>query len=296
MHTDSSPSVGFIGLGAMGEPMAMNLIRALGHLTVWNRSASKCIALSKMGGKIASAPSSVFAESEIVFVMLANGQAMDEVLGRGTVLFRRNVQGRVIVNTATVSPRYSKALEADIHEAGGVYVEAPVSGSREPAKHGQLIAMLAGNEEAVGRVEALVASMCHTSVRCGAVPGALAMKFAVNIFLIASVTGLVEAANFAQAENLDMHVWAKVIKASQMSSDIARLKVDKLLADDLDAEAAIGNVFETTRLITEAARNDRIRTPLMDVSHALYQQASSIGLDAADMIAVIQAFKSAEAR
>lgn len=295
MSERSVPSIGFIGLGAMGEPMALNLARRYGRLTVWNRTREKCATLLEAGCQVASSTSALCADSEVVFLMLIDGRAMDAALGRGTDQFRQNVAGRVVVNTATVSPRYSKSLEADIRSAGGAYVEAPVSGSRKPAELGHLVAMLAGDPSAVTQVEPLFAPLCRTTVRCGAVPSALTMKFAVNIFLIASVTGLAEAAHFAEAEGLDMDAWAKVVNASQMASDISRVKVDKLLAADFGAQAAILNVLETNRLIVESSRDDGIRTPLMDATLELYRRAEAMGLGRLDMIAVMRALKSMHA-
>ncbi|BFI96106.1 MAG: NAD(P)-dependent oxidoreductase [Rhodanobacter sp.] len=274
----------------MGEAMAHHLLKHLGHLTVWNRSPARCVSLADAGARVAGSAAALFAASRVVFLMLSDGRAMDEVLERGTGRFAGHVAERTIVNTATVSPHYSKALEADIRAAGGAYVEAPVSGSRKPAEQGQLVAMLAGEPSAVATAEPLLATMCRTTVPCGAVPRALTMKFAVNIFLIASITGLAEAAHFAQAEGLDMQAWASIVNASQMASDISRVKVDKLLSGDLDAQAAIVNVLETTRLIAEAAHADGIRAPLMDASLALYRHAEALGLGEADMISVVRAF------
>jgi 3-hydroxyisobutyrate dehydrogenase len=283
-------SLGFIGLGAMGEPMARHLLDRFGQLTVWNRSPARCAPLAEAGARVAGSAAELFAASRVVFLMLTDGRAMDAVLERGTERFAAHVAGRTVVNTATVSPHYSKALEADIRAAGGAYVEAPVSGSRKPAEQGQLVAMLAGEPSAVAAVEPLLAAMCRGTVPCGAVPRALTMKFAVNIFLIASITGLAEAAHFAQAEGLDLQAWAGIVNTSQMASDISRVKVDKLLADNLDAQAAITNVLETTRLIAEAAQADGISAPLMEASLALYRRAEALGLGGSDMIAVVRAF------
>lgn len=274
----------------MGEPMARHLLDRFGLLTVWNRSPAKCANLAEAGARIAASAAELFAASRVVFLMLTDGRAMDAVLERGTERFAAHVAGRTVVNTATVSPHYSMALDADIRAAGGAYVEAPVSGSRKPAEQRQLVAMLAGDPSAVAAVEPLLAAMCRATVPCGAVPRALTMKFAVNIFLIATITGLAEAAHFAQAEGLDLQAWAGVVNASQMASDISRVKVDKLLADNLDAQAAITNVLETTRLIAETAQADGVHAPLMDASLALYRRAEALGLGGADMISVVRAF------
>ncbi len=142
--------VGFIGLGTMGEAMAVNLVKAGTPLLVWNRSPSKCEILAKVGAD----PAEVFARCEVVFLMLVDGGAMDAVLARGDRAFGDRVKGRTLINTATTTPSYSKALESDVRAEGGRYVEAPVSGSRKPAEAGQLVAMLAGEPEDVGSIAA----------------------------------------------------------------------------------------------------------------------------------------------
>lgn len=139
---------------------------------------------------------------------------------------------RVIVNTSTVLPSYSKKLEADIRAAGGRYVEAPVSGLRKPTEAGQLIAMLSGDAADVASVRHLFKPMCRDTFVCGEVPGALMMKLAVNLFLITMVTGLVEAAHFAQRLGLDLARFVSILDAGPMASDVSRIKAAKLLQRD----------------------------------------------------------------
>jgi 3-hydroxyisobutyrate dehydrogenase len=130
---------------------------------------------------VAGSPEEVFERAEVVILMLATEAAVDEVLGRGSPGFPALVAGRTVVHMGTASPAWSLALEADVRAAGGSYVEAPVSGSRGPAEAGELVAMLAGDPAAVAEVRPLLAPMCRDAVDCGAVPGALLMKLAVNL-------------------------------------------------------------------------------------------------------------------
>ncbi|WP_405433507.1 NAD(P)-binding domain-containing protein [Micromonospora sp. NBC_00617] len=106
----------------------------------------------------------------------------------------------------TFTTAYSQTLAVEVSETGGQYVEAPVSGSRGPAREGTLVAMLAGNDEAIEHVEPLINAMCAQRFRCGAVPAALSMKLAVNTFLITMVTGLAETFHFAAQTGADTEV------------------------------------------------------------------------------------------
>ncbi len=154
----------------MGEAMARNLLRAGQDLVVWNRAPQKAEALREAGAAIAADTAELFARTRIAILMLADEAAIDAVLGRATAAFARNVAGHIVVQMGTVSPGYSRGLEADIRAAGGAYVEAPVSGSRGPAEAGELVAMLAGDPAAVAEIRPLLAPMCRETVACGAVP------------------------------------------------------------------------------------------------------------------------------
>jgi len=283
--------VGFIGLGVMGQPMALNMARAGVPLFVWNRSSGLCEPLQAAGASVATSAREVFARTRIVILMLATEQAIDAVLARDTADFSTHVAGHVIVHMGTTSPGYSRELEADIRAAGGQYVEAPVSGSRKPAEAGQLVAMLAGEAAVVEEVEPLMRPMCREIVRCGAVPKALLMKLAVNIFLITTVTGLAESVHFAERHGLDLARLTAVLDSGPMASDVSRIKLAKLVAGDFSVQAAITDVFKNNRLIAEAAREAKVASPLLDVCHVLYGETEALGLGQSDMAAVVRAIE-----
>ncbi len=285
-------TIGFIGLGVMGEPMALRLAQAGTPLVVWNRSAGKTAALRDAGARVAASTAEVFRTARVVILMLANDAAVDSVLGRGTPDFVTKVTQHVIVQMGTFSADYSRGLEAEIRAAGGCYVEAPVSGSRKPAEAGQLVAMLAGEPAAIDEVRPLLQPMCHETVACGPVPNALIMKFSVNVFLITMVTGLAEAAHFARAHGVDMQQFLAVLDAGPMASSVSRIKAAKLAARDFTVQAGISDVLKNSRLVAEAARKSCLASPLLDVCRTLYSETEALGLGRSDMVAVIRAIEA----
>lgn len=284
--------IGFIGLGVMGRPMALNLARAGLAPIVWNRSPAAIEALREAGARVAASANELFRQAQVVFLMLANESAIDAVLERGTPSFDANVRDRTVVHMGTTSAEYSRALEADIRAAGGRYVEAPVSGSRGPAETGQLVAMLAGEESAVAQVRPLLTAMCSQSFVCGAVPNALLMKLSVNLFLIALVTGLAESVHFAQQHGLDRNLLQAVLDAGPMASPVSRIKLAKFSQDDFTVQAAAFDVLKNNRLIAEAARSAGVASPLLDVCHALFGETVQLGHGQEDMIAVVRAIEA----
>ncbi len=285
-------TVGFLGLGLMGQPMALRLAHAGTRLVVWNRTPARCEPLRAAGATVAADVAGVFRHADVVLAMLAHSAAVDAVLGRDGQRLAAPLAGRLLVHMGTTAPGYSAQLGAAVRAAGGRYVEAPVSGSRVPAERGELVGMLAGEPDDVAAVAALLVPVCRQTVPCGPVPDALLMKLAVNLYLLTVVAGLAEATHFARAHGLDLERFHTVLDAGPMASDVSRVKLAKLLADDFTPQAAAADVLTNAQLVAASARAAAVATPLLDACHALYAETVALGWGAADMAAVIHALHS----
>lgn len=283
-------STGFIGIGCMGEPMALRLLASGVELQVWNRSPGRLPMLAAAGARVAASLDDLFAASRIVLLMLRGEAAVNDALGRSSDRLRARVAGRCIVQLGTVDPQASVALAADIHACGGSYVEAPVSGSRVPAGQGRLIGMVAGPAQAVARAMPLLETLCQRVFRCGSVGEALRLKLAVNHYLIAMVAALAEAVAAAEAAGVDPALLQSVLDAGPMSSEVSRSKLAKMLAGDESAHASIADVADIARRVLDQAQRAGAHAPLVAHSTALLERAREAGLDALDMCALRRVF------
>jgi 3-hydroxyisobutyrate dehydrogenase len=283
--------IGFVGLGVMGQPMALNLAKAGTRLVVWNRSPAAGDPLREAGAIVAVSVEDVFERARIVILMLVNEMVLDEVLRRGTPDFAKLVSGHIVVSMGSNPPDYSRGLAADILAAGGRYVEAPVSGSRKPAEMGQLVALLGGDPEAVSEVRPLLAPMCRETILCGPVGNALLMKLTVNLYLCTMLAGLAEAAHFAESNGLDLKTFQAAIDSGPMASDLTRVKIPKLIAQDFSVQAATADAFNSTKLIAEAARAANMASPVLDLCSALYGESVELGNGRLDMVSVVKAIE-----
>ncbi|MBS0658627.1 MAG: NAD(P)-dependent oxidoreductase [Verrucomicrobia bacterium] len=289
-----SHPLGFLGLGTMGEVMALRLLRAGHSLQVWNRTAAKAEPLLAAAAEagihvtVATEPAEVLAACPVVFLMLADGGATDAVLQRGTPGFGA-VRERLLVNCATVSPDYSHGLEQALRSAGARFVEAPVSGSRKPAEAGTLIAMLAGEPDAVAQVAPLFAPLARQAIDCGPVPNGTLTKLATNILLVNSVAALAEMMHFADAHGLDRRKVAEVVSNGQLGSDNVRIRSAKLAERDFSPHSAIRNVLDSLGRTGAAAAERDCRLPLTERTLDLLRETVRLGHAEEDMIAMAHA-------
>lgn len=285
----SGAPLGFIGLGLMGTPMALNLARSGRRLMVWNRSPGTVAELAAAGAEVAGSAAEVFDRCSIVILMLANAGAIGSVLSEDGAGRRPQLSGRVVVAMGTIAPEDSVVIEHRVRAAGGHYVEAPVSGSRVPAQRGHLVGMLAGEPAVVETVRPLLAPVCRQTVACGPVPDALRMKLAVNHYLVTMVAALAETVHVARRSGLDLSVLSEVLDNGPMASEVSAIKLAKVLADDYSAQAAVADVAYNCELIAAETDRSGIAAPLLQLSRALYAETVAAGDGADDMIAVVRA-------
>jgi 3-hydroxyisobutyrate dehydrogenase len=121
------------------------------------------------------------------------------------------------------------------------------------------------------------------------------MKLAVNLYLVTTVSGLVEAYHFAERQGLDLGHFRTVVDGGQMSSPVSRTKLAKLRTEDFAVQAAVADVHYNARLITAAAREAGVATPLADASEELFADTEQLGYGGLDMAAVLRAFEARSA-
>ncbi|KAL7813105.1 putative NAD binding NADP oxidoreductase coenzyme F420-dependent [Trichoderma gracile] len=275
-------NVGFLGLGAMGTPMALNLCRRF-PTTVWNRTASKCAALVQAGAGLGQTPAKVAEKSDVIFTMMFDGPALRSVIDDD---FKKALRGKTLINTSSVSVEFSQSMAKEIHEAGGEFIEMPVSGSKVPAETGSLVGMMAGDQTACERIRPFVEPITSAAVYCGPIGAGLKTKYAVNTFLITVTAGLAESMNLARAQGLDLEVFSTVLDAGPLASAYSKLKLAKMAKADWSSQAAVKDCYNITELIQAAASAAEAKTPLIHVCNSLYRQAMQSGLEDEDMSAV----------
>lgn len=282
--------VGIVGIGVMGEPMARNLHKAGHGVTVYNRTPSRCDPLRPLGIQVAESAREAIEVSEAVILMVPSHLEVDQALQRtpqGAI--RAPVRGKTIVLMATVAPAYSVELAKSLEAVGARYVEAPVSGSRQPAETAQLVILASSSEEShIDDVQSIFDAVGKKTVRCGPVPTAMRMKLANQLLLIACFEAISEATHFAAGIGLDVPLFLEMAQAGPLANDVLRSKVAKLVADDFTQQAPIRHVAKDIGLVCEEAAQRGVWLPIATVNRSLFAEAMAAGLAQDDAIGIIK--------
>jgi len=195
--------VGFVGLGIMGRPMALNLLKAGHEVTVWARRKESMAPLIEAGAQGAESPAAVAAAADIVFSMVADAPDVREVMlgAQGVVQSKR--PGLIAVDMSTIPPAAAKSIGADLAAQGVTFLDAPVSGGEVGAVAGTLSIMVGGDKAAFDKVQPLFACMGKNVVHIGVSGAGQVAKAANQILTGVGVLAVAEAMAFAKKNGAD---------------------------------------------------------------------------------------------
>jgi 3-hydroxyisobutyrate dehydrogenase-like beta-hydroxyacid dehydrogenase len=278
--------IGFTGMGIMGQPMALNILRAGYELMVYNRTKDKTLPLAEAGALVAETPATMAAWADVIIFMLTGPEAIDAVIYGEKGVLSAQRSGKVIINMSTVSPAYSRTLNNCLQPGGLDYIDAPVSGSKKPAVDGSLIILAGGPRELVNTLEPLFLSMGQKVVYCGEAGQGSAMKMTVNLLLGVMLEGLCESLNMAQQLKLETGLVLDTILAGPLGCGLFRLKNDMLQQNDFPVQFPLKHMAKDLRFVLQTADEAGAAVPAGHAVFQLYRQGVGLGNGDLDFAAV----------
>ncbi len=254
--------IGWMGLGKMGAPMALNIARAGHDLSVWNRSAGRDAELRDAGAAIAADVPGLAAAADILFVSVSDDAALRQVaLGEsGAVAHMR--PGSVLVETSTVSVALSAEIARTAEARALRYLRAPVSGSVLLASAGKLGMMVSGPRDTFEAVRPILALMTAQQLYAGDGEQARVLKLTVNMMvgLTAAMAG--EAMAFCLKNGIDRATAVDGIAASVVASPLFGYKADALRARDFSPKFSVSQMAKDFDLALSAGHAIEVPMPL----------------------------------
>ena len=195
--------IGFLGLGIMGRPMALNLLKGGHEVTVWARRAESMQPLLAAGAQEADSPASVACQVEVVISMVADAPDVREVMLGAQGVVQGATQGLVAVDMSTIAPAAAKQIGEELAVAGIAFIDAPVSGGEVGAIAGTLSIMAGGTQEAFAKALPAFECMGKNIVHVGASGAGQVTKAANQIVTGMGVLAVAEALAFAGKNGVD---------------------------------------------------------------------------------------------
>lgn len=286
------PSVGMIGLGLMGGPMAQNLLRAGFPLVVWNRTRAKADDLAREGATLASNPREVAAQCDFLITIVSDPPALEEVLFGAPGAKEKSGAldglrpGSALVDSSTVSPDLARRVARACAERGVDFLDAPVTGGTWGAQKGDLVFMVGGQAEVLERVKPVLEAMGKKFFLLGPNGAGQTVKLAMNLLLALQVDALAESLALVTTAGVQPERLIEVLQSSMGRSALLDVKAPMLLKNEFPASFPLRLMHKDVRLALELAREHGITLPAGEAAYATYSAVKDSARDDPDFSAI----------
>jgi len=277
-------SVGMIGLGLMGTALTERLLAAGYRVSVYNRTRAKAEPLVALGAQWADNPLEV---CDRVLISLYTTDTVEEILDRLAEGLR---PGQILIDTTTGEPEQTARLGGRLAARGIQYLDAPISGSSEQTRRGEVTTIVGGEREAFDTCGDLWDCFSAKTIYAGPCGAGAKMKLVSNLVLGLNRAALAEGLVFARTMGLEADAALEVLMGSMAYSRIMETKGRKMLTGDFSTEARLTQHLKDIRLILQAAAEGGQALPLTEAHCGLLEAAEAAGLGDMDNSAVIRAF------
>lgn len=281
-----SSTYGFIGLGIMGKPMALNLLRGGHRVIVWNRSPEKCSELVAAGAIQAQSPAEVIEAAPISFGMLADPQAARTVCFADDGVLAGIEQGKAYVDMSTVDPETACEIDEAIRTCGGRFLEAPVSGTKKPAEDGTLIILAAGDQELFRECESAFDLLGKKTLYLGPTGNGARMKLIVNMIMGGMMGIFSEGMALTDRSGLRIDDLLDVLGAGAMANPMFALKGGLMQQGAYAPSFPLKHMQKDLRLAIELGDTQQQSMPVAAAANEAYKRSCSAGDGDLDMCAL----------
>jgi len=246
--------IGFIGLGAMGAPMARNLLKRGYAVTVWARRIDAMAPLVAAGARGGESPADVAARSDITITMVTDTRAVEDVIlgERGVVRGARS--GATVIDHSTISPDGARRIAGRLEAAGIQMLDAPVSGGAVAAEAGALAIMVGGAEPALERAKPVFSCYAKTIVHIGPSGAGQVAKACNQICTIVNQLGAAEAMLLAERAGVDPRKVKEALMGGFAASRMLDLQAPKMIARDFEGKVESRLHHKDIQIVLELAR------------------------------------------
>ena len=287
-QTKTPTAIGIIGLGLMGNALAMRLFQSGFTIYGFDPDAECSAAFQALGGVLAGDANGVLGTCDVVLLSLPSHREVGYVLREGAGYVRA---GQILLDTTTGEPNSAVEYARELATRGVWYLDATISGSSVQAREGDVIWMVGGEQEAFDRCEVLFQCVAKEVVHAGAVGTGSKMKLVTNLVLGLNRAALAEGLALARSLDLDLAQMLSVLLKSAAYSRIMDTKGEKMISGDFTPVARLSQHLKDVRLILDAAKP--MSLPLSEMHRELLEKAVALGYGELDNSAIIKAIQEA---
>jgi 3-hydroxyisobutyrate dehydrogenase-like beta-hydroxyacid dehydrogenase len=287
----AAKQIGLIGLGLMGRPMGMNLLKAGHALTVWNRTRAHADELVAAGAKLAKSPEEVAAASDFLLTIVSDPAALEEVLWGDSGAMGSLKRGSLYVDSSTVSPGLARRIAAACSARGVRFLDAPVTGGDWGAKKGELVFMIGGDGETLREAEPVLSVLGKKLFHLGPNGAGQTIKLAMNLILALQVDALAEALALTTRAGIPGEKLVEVMQSSMARSGVLDVKAPNFLKGEYVPSFPLRLMHKDLGLALDLGNQLGVALPATAAAREIYSAVKGAAKEDLDYSAVMKFWK-----
>jgi len=283
--------IGIIGLGMLGNAIALHLLDSGFEVTVYNRTKEKTIQAKEKGAKVVTSPKEVAKNSELIITVVKDAKAVKEISFEKDGIVEGKHSKLIVADMSTIDPVESKNItkkfqEYDIHK-----LDIPVMGGPNVAISGNLVMMASGNKEIFDNCKNVFDKIANKVFFLGESGVAHSIKLAMNLQITMLALALSEGITLVKKADVDPKIFLEILNSTYFKTGMSEKKAYKMIDGKYDITFTLANLKKDISTITNAAKSLGIELPMIKKAEEVYENAVKEGFGETDYTGIIEYIK-----
>ncbi len=283
--------IGIIGIGILGNAVALRLLDLGYEVTVHNRTQGKTNEVEKKGAHVASSPKIMAEKVEMIIIIVKDAEAVKEVsFGKNGIIEGKNNK-LIVADMSTIDPVESKNIAKEFQQYEIKKLEIPVMGGPNVAITGKLVMMVSGSRDIFEHCKEVFEKIADKVLFLGEQGVANSIKLAMNLQITMLALSLSEGITLVKKSNVDPKIFLEVLNSTYFKTGMSENKAFKMLEGNYDATFTLANLKKDITTMTNASKNLGIELPMISKAEEIYENGIKEGLGDLDYTGIIQYIK-----
>lgn len=283
--------IGIIGLGMLGNAVALHLVNSGFEVTAYNRTKEKTLELKEKGITIAESPKELAQKSELVIIVVKDAEAVKQVSFENNGIIEGNHEKLIVADMSTIDPLESKNISKQFNDYGIVKLDIPVMGGPNVAITGDLIMMASGNKDSFENCKEVFDTIANKVFFLGESGVANSIKLAMNLQITMLALALSEGITLVKKSNVDPKIFLEILNSTYFKTGMSEKKAYKMIEGKYNTTFTLSNLKKDISTMTNAAKSLGIELPMISKAEEVYENAIKEGFGDIDYTGIIEYLK-----
>ena len=283
--------IGIIGLGMLGNAVALHLLDSGFEVTVYNRTKEKTAQAKEKGAKVALSPKEIAENSELVITIVKDANAVKEISFEKDGIIEGKHEKLIVADMSTIDPSESKNISKKFQEHNINKLDIPVMGGPNVAITGGLVMMVSGNKESFEHYKDIFEKIANKVFFLGESGVAHSVKLAMNLQITMLALALSEGITLVKKANVDPKIFLDILNSTYFKTGMSEKKAFNMIEGNYNTTFTLANLKKDINTITNAAESLGIELPMIKKAEEVYENAVKEGFGEMDYTGIIEYIK-----